>query len=444
MLHFGAGVLALVAIFSCGRRLGHPAIGILAISILMVPTPFCDVSALLGFCSNDLGVCWMTMTTVLLWLASREQPGGPLLFYAALCAGFAGSFKFPALSVGFALVVILALELRRQRVEPRAAAWRVLLAGAVALAPVTPWLYRNASLTGNPVYPMFSGLIPTRDWSPELARVFGLFFRYYNWGKASGERLGLAQRKEILAVAAVVMAAFLVTVIVRAKKPAIRDLLVFASMILLPTVAVAGLYFRFWLPALMCLSLPLAHFVWTRWPRAVMWPSVLIMAAAIGMFVVRTDRRSLLGFWRVAVGKTVMDEELRDDPLWSMWRYINANTPPDARVLFAAFYTTFGSSTAGAYWVDRACYSTDAHLQDFIHLNDWPSFLESISKSGIEYVLVSDREFIAGRHGFRFTAAQNEFAFARRLVAEFGTPMEQFDHLQLFHLRSIEAGSASR
>lgn len=39
-------------------------------------------------------------------------------------------------------------------------------AGAVALLPNLPWLLRNAWLTGNPVFPFFSGVLPSLGWSP--------------------------------------------------------------------------------------------------------------------------------------------------------------------------------------------------------------------------------------------------------------------------------------
>jgi hypothetical protein len=80
---------------------------------------------------------------------------------------------------------------------------------------------------------------------------------------------------------------------------------------------------------------------------------------------------------------------------------------------------------------------TDSHLQGFIRLDSWPAFLESIKDARITYVVISDMLFAAGRHGFTFTAGTNEYPFCRRLVDDYGTLLNQNEHLQVYRLRPV-------
>jgi hypothetical protein len=131
---------------------------------------------------------------------------------------------------------------------------------------------------------------------------------------------------------------------------------------------------------------------------------------------------------------STFDQEYPGDSLSEMWTYINANTPRDARILLASFYTTFGASSAGGFWIDRPCYATDSHLQTAINLQDWPSFLASVTRAGISHVVISDQLFTAGRQGFSFRAGRNEYPFSRRLVDEYGVKLGQFKHMQLYRV----------
>ena len=139
----------------------------------------------------------------------------------------------------------------------------------------------------------------------------------------------------------------------------------------------------------------------------------------------------------MAIGLTSASHLEIDEPLWHMWDYINLQTPRDAHVLIASFYTTFGISSGGAFWIQRPAYTTDGHLQGFIKLTDWPSFLSSVERAGIDVVVISDTQFVANRYGFAFPAGANEYPFCRRLVTEFGTRVFEFDHLQVYRLRSL-------
>lgn len=108
-------------------------------------------------------VCYLTLA--LLWLRQWMRDGG---LRSALCAGtmLGGACAVKYLSVGFVVLPVVAAML--------GVAWRrVSMLGHVAAAVVlagllfSPWLLRNAVLTGNPVFPLATTTFGRGHWSVE-------------------------------------------------------------------------------------------------------------------------------------------------------------------------------------------------------------------------------------------------------------------------------------
>jgi hypothetical protein len=269
LLHYCAGVSCLLALYLSACRLSGRTAGMFAVSlVLFLPYPLSEVALLFSNAFNDLAVCWVTMASVLIWIVWRQSHDNSLLRCGALCAGLAGSYKFTALSVGLAWLVLV-LETKTWRTIVSSLTFLVRRYGVLLAAPVLPWLFRNWTLTGNPVYPMFASVIPTRDWGPEQARVFGVFFHYYNWGKRYAQ-LGESNRKEILLASAVCMFVLFAVAILRTGREEYRRLLAFSAVVFTAAIAVIGLYFRFWLPGIMSLCLVLGC-LWTQTRFARRW-----------------------------------------------------------------------------------------------------------------------------------------------------------------------------
>jgi hypothetical protein len=438
LLHYSAGLFTLLAIWLSARRLGSGRAGLLAISLLLIAQPLCDLPSLFRVAYVDFGACWMTMVSVLVYLLWRERQQPRLLVLLALVAGFAASFKSTALSVTVAWLPVLAWEWRRRDIAWRPIVGRAIRFGLIAAIPVLPWFLRSWRVTGNPVFPMLSGLIPTRDWSPELAGVFNRFFHYYSWGIASGARLGEAQRKELVLGTALLMLIGTGIATARLRHPAMRCLVVFSGLFGLIAVLMGGMVFRYWLPAMMCATVVAASWLTERWrsQRGPLWlASAFLVIAIPAMMRGRVwSTGSFGGDLRLATGSRSMDQTYAADPAWNTWKFINANTPPDARVLMASFYTTNGACNYGGFWVDRTCYTTDSHAQIFIRLDGWLSFLESVRKAGVSHMVIFDAQFTPGRHGFSFPASLNEYPFCRRLADELGEKLAQFDHMQIYRV----------
>jgi hypothetical protein len=439
IIHFSAGIFCLLTLWLCSRRLGSGHAGVIAISLLLISTPICNFPALLGVAFVDFGACWMTLTSVLVWLAWRErtdQSTGRLLILMALVTGFAASFKSTALTVAVAWVPILIWEARRLDMG-----WARILSAAVVLGiiagiPVSPWLFRSWNLTGNPIFPMLSNLIPTRDWNPDIAVVFGKFLHYYSWGIAS--HMSEGTRKAVVSITAVLVLASSLVTILRLRDVVLRVLIGFSASMVLMTLATAGMVFRYWLAAQMCVALVLSVVLVRRFRTApaTRWlPCLLLLVALI--VEIHNPATPITTDFRVATGMTTLDQEYAFDPAWDMWRYINEHTTNDAHMLVGAFYTTFGAANYGCHWLNLRCFTSDSYIQSFIRLNDWQSFVRSLNQAGIHYLLISDKQFNVGRLGFSFVAEQNEYPFCRRLADQYGKKLAQFGNLQFYSFGTL-------
>ena len=438
IIHFSAGIFSLLTLWLCGRRLGSGNAGAIAISLLLIATPICNLPFLFGAAFVDFGACWMTLTSVLVWLVWREQPSttaGRLLVLMALVAGFAATFKSTALAVAVAWAPVLVWEARR-----RGLGWNRICAAALGLGfitflPVSPWLFRSWYLTGNPVFPMLSSLIPTRDWDSEMAAIFNRYVHYHSWAVATN--LSENARKAIIGVTAGLILVSGGMIMVRAKDPAIRGLIGFSVIVLLLTLATLGMYFRYWLSAEMCVALALSVIFVRRFRVAVvLWLPSALLFAALSLQIYKPSE-SFMTDLRVATGMTTLDQEYASSSAWNMWRYINEHTSADARVLVGSFYTTFGASNYGCFWLNARCFTTDSYIQNFIRLRDWQSFARSLNQAGIHYLLISKKQFAPGRIGFSFAAEQNEYPFCVRLADQYGEKLAEFGVLQFYRIDSI-------
>jgi hypothetical protein len=448
LLHYSAGVLLLVATLACGRRLASWVVGATAISLLLIATPLVRVPMLFTLAYSDFPVCLSVMVAVLLWIVWRETRDQKLLWCIALCAGFTASFKFTALAVLPAWALMVALELRAQRKQLAQASFDLVKFGLIAMVPTLPWFARNWHLTGNPLYPMASSFIPSRDWSVEQGAIFGTFIKYYSWGVASGANMGEPTRKLLMLAAALAVLAGAAFVYWLVKDGRLRVLLSFSAVHIMICIALTGLVFRYWLPGIICMLLVVcaagakALDPYVSRGSLKYLPAIALMLVALGVQSLEEMQKSTLRRdFRVATGISTHDVETAEDPAEQTWRFIHQHTAPDARVLVAAFYSTFGASSFGCFRAERHCFTTDSHLQTYIDLTEWPTFLRSVKQANIQYVLISDEQFSVNRQGFSYRAGKNEYPFCLSLVHRAGTKIFQAGHLQLYRLGHLDAAT---
>jgi len=105
LLHFGAALLCLCALYLSARRLAGvvagATAGMTAVSLFLIPNRVYDVPFLASLAYNDLAVCWMTMTGVLAWLVWREHRQSGLLICSSMdCCAPALSHRLPSGNCG--------------------------------------------------------------------------------------------------------------------------------------------------------------------------------------------------------------------------------------------------------------------------------------------------------------------------------------------------------
>jgi hypothetical protein len=448
VVHYSAGLATFVGMWLVARRLGCGIAGRLAVSVLLVATPLCNLPFLFGVAYVDFGATWMAVAALLLWLIWREMDETRLLVCLALCIGFAGSFKTTALSLGVAWAPVLIGEARRRRVPWARLALGAVALGVVALLAVLPWSYRSWRVTGNPVFPLLSGVIPTRDFGAALAGVFGRFMHYYSWGVAAGARLDEASRKRIVLATLVGIFACSALAYKLLKPQVLRSMLVLSSAFTMISVAVAGMVFRYWLPGIIGLVLvACVTLATTRFGKELSGSaSTAALALALALQLLRPPPRGvpLASMFRIVTGVSPASREYANDPFWQMWQFINAHTQADARVLMVAFYTSVGASSYGGFWVDRTCFTTDSHMQESIRLEDWPGFLASLERAHITHVVVASHQANEGRHGFSYPTLANEYELGRRVALERGEKLAGFGLLELYRLRGSPPAATSR
>ncbi len=163
-LHFVFALLTAAIIYLFVRRRIGAAWGALAgLMFLTVPV----ILKLSVTVYVDLGLIFFSagaLFAIVLWL---ENPARyKWLLIAAVCSGLALSTKYSALVSFFVMSVALPLFfLRESGTDARAQANAVKFGAlfvVVSLLVFSPWMIRNATLTGNPMYPLMQGIFGYR------------------------------------------------------------------------------------------------------------------------------------------------------------------------------------------------------------------------------------------------------------------------------------------
>lgn len=421
-LHFALGCCGAIALFQAGTRLAGRVVGAAAVSLYLFGP--LGVAGLLGWAYLE-GATSLAITAAvgawIIWYQERE-PGW--LRSAFLLAGIAVSFKITAGLLPLALggLTLVARLDPRERDTYRARTIDVLPLLGLCLAPVTPWLIRSALVTGNPFFPVFAAQIPSRDFSPELARQWGYFNRYLNWAIVIGRDWSLERRQHIL-----LGCALLLLVIASVTWWVLRSWIArAATLVLLATLlaqlATVGLYVRYWVPMASVLLLPVlapaATFLAGRWQRGALVVVTVLMSFAQARRSFRSADNDFGGLVRTTLGieprATFLERHVAPFPLYEK---INRELPEKSKVLLT-FY-------CGGFYIDRPTYCTDV-VQGSLRLTTWDSFLSDIGTLGVTHVLAPLFEETGGpappasAAGVGFMVVKEERALVSRLLADRG------------------------
>lgn len=439
-MHFALGTLAFLAIFAAGRRLHSAAVGFMAASIW-----FCGMGALSAatyfpIAFVDLGLALEVTAAVLAWILWRRTQSTGWLRCAALCAGFAASFKLTGVFVGFGLAGITLAALRQEGMSWKQANRLCVRSVGLALIPVAPWLVRTWIQTGDPIYPLLPGLFHPRDWSPEAAQAFQTYFRYFNlWGPPEW---GLAQRQAALFCVLVGAASLYGLLLWRVRQREPRTLVALAGFLLLTGIAFTGLMLRLvsHLFPLALLLLGMALSSWLTRSRIAQSALLTVLAINVALFLWRATPNLPLEA-ETAMGRTsrqsYLTRRLNIMPLWDTLNRLPQTAENEGAVLIAALQPADSTTCGLNFYCDRDCFVTDAYLQARIRMDTWEHYLSDIRSNRIAYV-VAPKGIVPGyvRIGPDYAPAQNEFPFARRLVTTYGRLMIANANYELYKLQT--------
>lgn len=450
LIHYALGLLSLLAIFALGRRLRSVEVGFAAAALWMIGlarVDTLDASRLFSWAYVDLGITLQVVCAALAWtIACRVSGVGHLstrapeqlnagqswLICAALCAGFAASFKLTGAFTGAALALLLLAARRREGMPMGRAALHGAGFLALSLLPVAPWLLRSWVQTGSPVYLVLPRLFPTRDWSPEAAAAFDSYFKHYVWGTGSGGmKWSLATRKMLRIGAMLAVGGVGALAIWRWREWEARALIFLAAALFLTSFWSTGLYLRYLVPALplvyvLALSRLERPLKSSRWAQG----AVLLLLAVNTVLYLRSTTPPVRLAARVAAGRMSREAYLeRRIPVMPLWNHVNQTLPPDARILLAA--------GRPSYYMEPYCFITEAYYQARIRMDTWENFLSDLRRDGIGYAIVPEKMARSAPIGPDYAPARNEAPFARRLVEEHGRRLYSTGRDSLYRLENL-------
>jgi hypothetical protein len=383
LLHWCLGVAGAVAVFHAGERLGSKAAGATS-AVLFIAGPLA-VTKLLGLAYIEGAVAFAIAVATLTWLAWLQHREASLLRVSALLVGFSVTFKITAALFAVAMTALTLFAIvdakRRQRVG---LTWGAAL-GALALmaVPALPWFVRSAIVTGNPLFPLFARLVPTRDLTPETAKSFDHYNRYFLWASRYAESWSLETRQAILAGVAslVLVAAGLSYLKLRGLPRAATVVLGLAVALQLSAV---GLYSRYWVPILPTLLLPvlsscdgaLRRLAKARWALVALTALGSLYQAHASFATAKGDVRGVIA---TATGLETYPTFLRRNiELYPMFEYINRELPRSSRV--ALTYTCIG------FYIDATTYCSE-FPQDALGFTSWENFVGNVRKLGVTHFM---------------------------------------------------------
>jgi 4-amino-4-deoxy-L-arabinose transferase-like glycosyltransferase len=187
LIHFGLGVLLVLATYRLGTQVSSRRAALLAAAILAV-TPTVTWEATTAYV--ELGTAFFVVLALSGVIRYAEDPSRGTLALAGLFAGFALATKTLAL-IAVAPLGVLVLFAARGRPLRRLAAGGGFL--GVALLPALPWYLRAQIETGNPVFPSAYGLFGADAdvWTAQADAAQQAFYDHFGFRDGPGSLLAL-------------------------------------------------------------------------------------------------------------------------------------------------------------------------------------------------------------------------------------------------------------
>lgn len=429
------GVLAACAVFVFGRRwVGGKAA--LAAAAFFALTPVVGNQFRLAI--TDLGAGFYEFTGLLLLVRWLQEPGrSRTLLLSSVFWGLALGTKYTAIP-GYAIALSLIVGAHLSRREWSRVPGSVGRFALPALLLWSPWLAKDWWYTGNPVAPLLSTVVPSRNfmfagvYSPLVDYAAGLGIpQYFQVGSVSelvGLPWALATRHHDfnhdlgpMHLLVLVLLPLALGRLVRTR----RLLLGLAALYWLAWLFTGVRMTRYFTAGLAVSSLlggsVLAAVVARerRWLRMVVLLPFLIVLAVQGARIAAYQNRVKMP-WGYVAGRCseyeYLDRMIRPDSPMRAYRFINETLPPDATVLVAHEFRTL-------YLERRFLASTPwdhDHWHEFVRLSrDAGDLVRRLEERGVTHVFFNTR-YLEDKTGKPFLAdwRQEDLDKSRRFLLE--------------------------
>ncbi len=171
-LHYGAGVLACLLLYTLGDRLWNAKVGLTA-AILLASTPlFLWVG---GTAYTDLWTVLYTLACVIGLARFMARPSGRRAIAVGVLAGAAVGSKLTSLAVALPIgaIVFLWIFSSTSRPDGRSRMGLAFVLGAALTGSF--WFARAWVLTGNPIFPLLNGIFRSSYWPADNVTGFTQF-----------------------------------------------------------------------------------------------------------------------------------------------------------------------------------------------------------------------------------------------------------------------------
>lgn len=333
-----------------------PALSMLI--FLSIPSVF----AVAHMAYNDLFVTFFTLAALYTFVRWSEQGLTSWLILCGVFAGSAAACKYTALLLTPLGCLGILWFASRRKAETLRTLRLLMLFAAAALIAGSPFYLKNGFMTGNPFHPFLYGIFGGRGWDGDQARLYDLFIQSLGMGRTFLDYLLLPWNVSIRAKMdspqfdGILGPIFLLTLPflagLRRWETPVRLLLIYLLLTFLFWASSAQ-QIRYLIPLLPLLSLLTGAIIARYRNRRVTFALLLCIVAASltfnGYHIIRDFMK--ISPLRAAVGIESRDEFLsRTLPHYPMYRFVNRNLPPDARV-FLLYMKNF------TFLCERDCYS---------------------------------------------------------------------------------------
>ena len=413
LFHFTCGVGACLALYAFGARHLSRKTGLLAAGLL-ASTPIVLWEA--GTAYVELAPVFFTTLTLLAVANGLAGRDGRWLRLGAVLMGLTLSTKATSLAtLALLAAALLFWQMRLQgQPWPRAigsvAAWCGL-----ALAVGSPWYIKSAVHTGNPVYPFYSRLFPSRYWNASLGAAYDASNANFGVGATLKEVHSPAQailspwnltmyllpghppslmfrpfndfQTPLAALSPLLLAALFFPAFIRGASGTVRALGLYALCSLILWFVTVE-YVRYLLPALPVFCLLAAWVlvrVWeARWRSRYVLAGLGVCSVAFTLYI--GAELALLQAPVVFGGQSRDDYITHGLPSYPATQFINRQLPTGTKVVF--YSDPFGFYCDKPYLWGDANHSTFIPYDTFHDADDLRTYLR---KLGVTHILVNWR-----------------------------------------------------